>query len=232
METESTHWWHITKRAIVGTLIKKFALGEKLKILDTGCGTGKNVEFMKKFGKVLGIDNSKIALGFCRKRGLKNIKFAEVYQTHFPLKSFDIVTMLDVLEHTDNQRALKEIQRILNDNGILILTVPAFPWLWSRWDEILGHKTRYTKKSLKRSLSRGGFSIVFSSYMYSYITLPIFLIRKFKSNFSNENYTSDFNLTSKLINLTLLYLGKLERVFILMEVVPFGTTLVAVARKK
>src|SRR3989344_4554281 len=145
---EDRHWWHRAKRAMVFTVASKF-LNQKIpKILDVGCGTGKNLENLNKLGKTWGIDNSKEAIEFCKKRGLVNLKLAEAENTKLPLSYFNLITLLDVLEHTDDNKTLAEMHRILDRKGIIIITVPAFNWLWSNWDVVLHHKRRYTKKSL------------------------------------------------------------------------------------
>lgn len=230
-DLEEKHWWHIAKRKIVLVLIKNMHKGKGTKILDVGCGAGKNVEEFSKIGNAYGIDNSSQALGFCKeKRHLKNIFRAEAEKTPFAKNSFDIVTLLDVLEHTDDEKTIKEMGRILKKDGAVIITVPAYGWMWSRWDEVLFHKRRYTAGGLKMVLEKNGFKVLKISYFYSFLVLPVFVTRFFKSKLSAD-YESDFKLSSALLNKILLFISDLERFLVLNLKVPFGLSIVAVAKK-
>lgn len=228
---EKTHWWHVAKRELISQLFNRFVRKKNPKILDIGCGTGKNMETLQAFGYTLGIDISKQALVFCRKRGLANVKLAPSHKSGFDKESFDVVTMLDVLEHTDEQQTLKEVYRILKQGGVVVITVPALRWLWSRWDEVLGHKKRYNRKDLEKILKRSGLRMIICSYMYSYLTLPVFLSRQFKSNIFRQKYSSDFAINLPLLNLFLLSLARFERMLVMRGLVPLGTSLMAVAKK-
>lgn len=228
---EEKHWWHISKRNMVSSLISKYITNKNPQILDIGCGTGKNVEMLSRIGTAWGLDNSVDAIEFCRKRGLKNIKLGQSSKTGFENSSFDAVTLLDVLEHVDEDPTLKEIRRILRDNQFLIITVPAFSWLWSKWDQVLHHKRRYTKQSLRKVLERNNFKIEKISYMYSFLVLPALLIRFIKSLFFKDYYPSDFKLSSPSVNNLLIRISNIERFFIENANIPFGTSLVCIAKK-
>lgn len=228
---EESHWWHKTKRNLVGLLIKHYYHGGKSKILDVGCGTGKNIEAFSEFGECYGMDYSDDAILFCKKRGIKNVIKGNIENIPFQKQSVDIITALDVLEHVDDRKALKEIHRVLKKDGLLIVAVPAFPKLWSRWDEILHHKRRYTKRSLEKTLQVNNFKILKISYMYSFMFLPVVIIRFIKNIFFKNHYPSDFKLSNKAINFLLGYICAFESFFIINTSVSFGTSLVTVARK-
>src|SRR5258708_4769808 len=139
---EEKHWWHISKRRLCLAIIKKFSTGKRPTILDVGCGTGKNIEEFNKVGKTYGIDNSSKAIKFCKIRNLKHVRLASSNRTGFKSGFFDVVTLLDVLEHVDEQPTLSELKRILKKSGKIIITVPAYMWLCSNWDKVLHHKRR------------------------------------------------------------------------------------------
>lgn len=229
-QLEGKHWWHISKRRAVYKLIKKYNTKKNPKILDIGCGTGKNMEELQYLGETYGLDSSTEALTFCRRRGLKNLTLGTAEETHLKEKFFDIVTVLDVLEHTDDKKVLLEIKRILKKNGIVIMTVPAFPWLWSKWDEVLHHKKRYTINALKEILIVNNFKLIKATYLYSFLILPLLIIRKIKQNISKDFYESDFKLSNPLFNLLLSNLSRFE--FLLTEnfYIPFGTSILVVAK--
>ncbi len=228
---EDKHWWHVSKRRIVTTFIKIYAKTNNLKILDIGCGTGKNLDQFKEFGQIFGLDSSKDALTFCKKRGLNNLTLGRAEKTPYKADFFDIITILDVLEHTDDDKTIKEIKRILKTGGILIATVPAFDWLWSRWDKILHHRRRYTAARLNRLLIRHKFKILKISYMYSFLVLPALIIRTIKSFLSKQYYPSDFKLSFPLLNLLLEQLANIESFLIKKYYLPFGLSIIVVAQK-
>jgi len=230
---EEKHWWHKNKRTVIINLIKKFTQNNrKSRLLDVGCGTGKTLEEISNLGIAYGVDISKEAIKFCRKRGLKNARPGSSYKTGFKNSYFDICTLLDVLEHTDDEKTLYEMKRILKKDGLLIITVPAYKFLWSKWDVVLMHKRRYRRSNLKKVLQNNGFKVLKVSYIYSFLILPALIIRLFKSRRYEEDYPSDFHLSNPLLNIFFLTLIKLEYIFSFIIPIPFGTSLVCVCKKK
>src|SRR5947209_1679008 len=115
-ELESSHWWHLAKRETVVKSIKGIKSTKSIKgfkILDIGCGTGQNLIAFGGLGEAYGIDNSPEAIKYCRLKGLSKVKLGSSYRTGFAKNSFDVVTLLDVLEHVEENETLKEISRIL-----------------------------------------------------------------------------------------------------------------------
>lgn len=236
---EDTHWWHKAKRSLVVFFIERYVSKNRsyskeqgLKLLDAGCGTGKNIEEFSKFGTTWGIDFAEEAINFCKKRGLKNITRGSLERLPFMKNFFDCITALDVLEHVDDKRALKEINRTLKKSGILVLTIPAYPFLWSRWDEVLHHKRRYTKYTISQVLKKNGFRILKISYCYSFLFIPVFITRSIKNLIYKNYYPSDFLISNKFLNAFFLGLASIERTVIEHISIPFGTSIIAVAEKK
>lgn len=228
---EDKHWWHVSKRKAVFYFLKNYASVNKPNILDIGCGTGKNLEALSTIGKATGIDKSKDAIEYCKKRGLSSVFLKEADTTGFPSNTFDVITILDVIEHTDDRKTLQEVYRLLKPKGIVICTVPAFQMLWSQWDEVLEHKRRYTVHTLSHLFMQYKLKIVKISYMYSYLFIPVLLIRAFKSRISKKNYGSDFHINSKAFNWILFRIARLEFFLIQRFNLPFGTSLLCVAEK-
>jgi len=227
---EEKHWWHISKRNTIKRMLAAFLPNKKPQILDIGCGTGKTMEMLSSFGIVWGLDKSKIALSFCRKRGgFRHLTLGEVTDRTFKNDFFDVITMLDVLEHTEENATLRETNRILKPGGIMILTVPAYQWLWSTWDEVLKHKKRYTKHDLKTVVEKHGFEVIRASYMYSFLVMPIYFFRKLKSR--NKTYESDFSTNPSIFNIFFTLLSNIERYLVVRGWVPFGTSLILVCKK-
>lgn len=228
---EEDHWWHIARRKTVLLFISKFLKSKNPKILDIGCGTGKTMSELAEIGKAWGIDKSASAIKYCRLRGIKNIKQSSAYKTGFKNDEFDVITLLDVLEHTDESKTLNEIKRLIADDGVVIISVPAYSWLWSKWDIVQHHHRRYSRGDIKELLKRNGFEIVKISYMFSFLIIPVIAVRVFKSLLIKEDYTSDFSLTSNLLNKIFSIICDIERVLINTMGIPFGTSIVCVAKK-
>lgn len=228
---EETHWWHKAKRNLVCFFLKKYFFNKKNRLLDVGCGAGKNIEAFSKFGTVWGVDFSSEAISFCKKRGLKKVSKGNLEKLSFEKNTFDCVTALDVLEHVDDSKALNEIYRVLKKSGILIATVPAYPALWSKWDEVLHHKRRYAKNALSQVLEKAGFQIIKNSYSYSFLVLPILITRAIKKLLYRKHYPSDFLISNKILNSFLAKISEIEKFLIVHTSVPFGTSLIVVAKK-
>lgn len=217
---------------VIRLIKSRFPKSRNLKILDIGCGAGKNLEILSSLGVVYGIDNSSEAIKFCKKRKLPNVYLRNSDNTRFPDNFFDIVCLLDVLEHVEENPTLKEIHRVLKPNGVLILTVPAFSWLWSRWDVVLHHKRRYSNSNLINTLRNNRFNPLKTSYMHSFLIPPILLVRNIKSKFSkSKEYSSDFQINSPLINSLLSTLSKFESKISEKLSLPFGTSIVSISSK-
>ena len=164
-EVEDRHWWFVGRRAVVGALIEQ-ALGSSdgasRRILDVGCGTGGMLPLLSRFGRVTGTDSEPLALDYCRRRGFEDVHLQEGFTAPAP---FDVVTLFDVLEHVpDDVGFLEWIRKLLTPDGRLILTVPAFQFLWSRHDDLNRHQRRYRKLDLTAALQRGGFRVERMTY--------------------------------------------------------------------
>lgn len=231
-ELEEKHWWHIAKREICFLLIKKFLKKKNPMILDIGCGTGKNIEEFSRLGQAHGIDCSTDAIKFCTEnRKLKNVHLGNAEKTGFKKCGVDLVTMLDVLEHTDDVKTLKEAHRILKNHGLLLLTIPAYQWMWSKWDVVLDHRRRYTKRQIEKLLRNHGFEVIKSTYLYSFLLLPVFIVRKIKNIFFKKTYPSDFKVGLPIVDKVMGHFSALERKLALESSIPFGLSIVVLARK-
>jgi len=150
--------------------IKSNTNNKNLFILDVGCGSGGTTSYFTKFGFVVGIDFSFSALKFAIKRGNKNVLRGNLTNPPLKEKSFDVITALDVIEHIkDDVMILKKLKELLKSKGILIITVPAFQFLWSEHDVAVSHFRRYNKSTLINVLQKSGFKIIRISYFVSFL---------------------------------------------------------------
>src|SRR3954452_11282700 len=183
---EQDYWWHVGKRAIVYSLLDRFLPRGKSRdgrqALDLGCGAGLNLDHLSKYADPVGTDFSEEALRFCMARGHKRICKADAAELPFHDEQFDIITALDVIEHLDDDLvALTELKRTMRPGGLLIISVPAYPLLWSYWDDILGHRRRYTVGSMRDVVTKAGLRVRKVSYSNMIILPPTVLVRVLKS---------------------------------------------------
>jgi len=229
--TEENHWWYRVRRKIVTDLISKYSQQE-IKIVDIGCGTGRLMLDLQRLGQVFGMDASQKAIEFCRSRGITNLQLGDITRLPYEENEFDVVLCLDVLEHTeDDIQAIKEIKRIAKPGGLIIIFVPAFPFLWGVSDIVSNHFRRYTAKEMISKIEKENLHIVEDSYFNSILFLPIFITRKvvnlFKIPLKSEN-----NLNTGLVNKILFYIFNFEATLLKIIKLPFGVSYLMVLRKQ
>jgi SAM-dependent methyltransferase len=230
---EDSYWWYVARRELANELLRQEIRGrESVRILDVGCGTGANMKDFTRLGAAIGIDSSMEALHFCRSRGIGAVAMSPVEDLPFARGAFDIVTALDILEHTDDDlRCLREIRRVCTPHGLLLITVPAYGFLWSEHDEALKHRRRYTAHELRNKLVVCGFEVVRTSYFITTLFFPILAFRIWQGLRKNSTYprTSHYLLPNS-INSALVGLLALERKVFQQMNLPFGVSIVALAR--
>jgi len=183
---ERTYWWFVGRREIINNVLNKYLPRNNFNILDWGCGTGANFNILRKFGTVLGVDASTTAINKCKSKGINNVLLNNSLDTFQPHVSFDLFTCFDVLEHIkDDKKFIQDIHRFTKKDSFVLVTVPAYQFLWSNLDDIVGHKRRYTRSGLISIFEKNGFKVLKASY-FNTILSPIFilirLIQKFKKN--------------------------------------------------
>ena len=227
---EQTYWWFVGRRAIIKAILGKHLLGgnKKLNILDFGSGTGGNFPLLSQFGEVLGVEVSKHAINLSK----DNFKDFKVYRIRlnepcpFAERSFDLIALLDVLEHVENdQKLILELKPLLKKGGMFLLTVPAYQWLWSAHDEVLGHFRRYSRSDIKEKLVDLGLRIKYSTYIISSVW-PIVVIYRL---INQKPETSYVNLPSSA-NYFLIFLLKVEALLLKYIRFSFGTSVLILAQ--
>jgi SAM-dependent methyltransferase len=234
-DLEEDNWWVEGRKKVVYDIIKKYAKQSngELRILDAGCGPGGTTSFFSEFGQLYGTDFSTQALKHAIGKNLQNVFKSDL--TALPLQSekFDIIIALDVIEHIENDLGvLKELKRILLQDGVLIITVPAFQFLWSEHDLAVSHVRRYSISSLTRILKESNFTISRISYFISFF-FPFVVIYRIlkKPNTKRKNPRPNAVKFPKNINIILKKLAFLENEILKMMNLPFGVSIVCVAKK-
>ncbi|HWF34193.1 MAG TPA: class I SAM-dependent methyltransferase [Solirubrobacteraceae bacterium] len=152
LDADEQHWWYRGRRRIIGAELDRLPLRAGARILDAGCGSGRTLQDLRAYGEVAGIELSELAAEHARQRQIGEVRVGRVESLPWDDDSFDLVTCLDVLEHTPNDRvALQELRRVTRRGGWLLVTVPAYPSLWSTHDVVNHHYRRYTRRTIRRA---------------------------------------------------------------------------------
>jgi SAM-dependent methyltransferase len=232
-QIEDKHWWFSARRRIVGEVISSLQLPRSSRILDAGCGTGGNLESLAAFGKVIGVEADDAAVEMARSRGVASV-YKGSLPNNMPAESSqcDLVVMTDVLEHIDaDQDSLVTIKSLMKAGAYLLLTVPAFPFLWGRHDTQHHHKRRYVAATLSATIAGAGLRIVHLSYFNTLLFPLIASVRLMEKMWPQGNGIDDLELPSPLVNRVLEAIFASERHVIPRARLPFGVSLLAVARK-
>lgn len=230
---EDNHWWFVSKRQYAKTVLNLIKLSKKSKILDIGCGTGKNLEMLSNFGQAQGVDYSTSAVKFCHQRGLKKVKKASLIKLPFKADSFNLVTLFDVLYHKgvkSDSKALKEVNRVLKSSGHLLITDCAHQFLYGPHDISMHARQRYSKKELITKVTQAGFSIQKASYIY-FITFPLFFINRLMSRYLTKKSGSDVGKVNSIINKLLINLLFFESKLLKFINLPVGSSIIIMAQK-
>jgi SAM-dependent methyltransferase len=170
-QLEQSYWWYVARRKIILSFVTELLessdheAGARPRLLDYGCGTGINLVYFARLAEVYGVDVSVQAIDLCRQRGIKHVSLIEPDQPLDAFGQFDLITMLDVLEHlADDRQALRQMMPLLKPGAGLLVTVPAYEFLWSGEDYVSGHQRRYTRRSLAETFHSSGYSVVKLTY--------------------------------------------------------------------
>ncbi len=183
-DLEAQFWWFAGMRDITASLLDPYLPASRQRvILDAGCGTGGNLEWLRRYagnGTIIGLDYVGTALQFCRQAGHDRLVQASATQLPFAAATFDLVTSFDVLEQlraAEDEQALREMYRVLQPGGTAFVRVPAYEWMKSGHDFALHSQHRYTLRELRLKLMQVGFTIQRATYANS-VLLPIAAVRR------------------------------------------------------
>ncbi|HEX9114590.1 MAG TPA: class I SAM-dependent methyltransferase [Anaerolineae bacterium] len=257
---EDRHWWFATRtRAILAWLDRYVGPGKDRRVLDVGCGAANMTHHLRHYGQVVGVDNNPRPLAIARERGLEAYE-GRADDLPFGAGEFDLVTLLDTVEHVpDQDRAFEECRRVLRGPsdrveagqsgganrgraaGKLLVTVPAFMFLWSHNDVINMHQRRYTAPELRAELERHGFRVLRISYNNFFVfplAAGLILLRRGRAepelaspHFDEEAYQVEMEPAPPLLNALLSGVGRIEAALLRRFDLPVGTSVIALAEK-
>ncbi len=197
---DEQHWWYRGRRRVIRAVLDGVALPADCSILDAGCGSGRTLDELRDYGVAHGLDRSAAAVAAARSRG-HDVSLGTVEEAPYRSASFDLVTCLDVVEHTpDERRTLSELRRICRPGGTLLLTVPAYQALWSEHDVANQHYRRYTTTRLRAVAADCGWELVRDTYFNSILLAPAAAVRLAQRRRPSRQHASDLTLTSRRLD--------------------------------
>ena len=234
---EQTHWWFVARRAIIGAVLKRFVPQHKtpLDILEVGCGSGGNLSMLSAYGTVYGAEYDATAREKAVERGVaKEVAACELpSKPAFAGQTFDLILMLDVLEHIkDDQVTLDVLARQLKEDGMLLMTVPAFQWLWSQHDVQCHHQRRYTAPQLRDLIHKAGLQQRYVSY-FNFWLFPLVALMRLAQRWGvgHSKATSDLKTPNMLVNAVLKGIFGSERMLVPRFRMPWGVSVMALATR-
>jgi SAM-dependent methyltransferase len=190
---EDRHWWYRGRRRVLARVVDALRLPPRARIL-AGCGSGRNKVDLARRGSVTGIELSDTSVALARERGTGEVVAGSALEMPFASDSFELATCLDVIEHLeDDAGALRELRRVVVSGGALLVTVPAYQWLWSGHDEVNHHQRRYTRRSLQRVAEQAGWQQARTTYFNS-LLLPVAVALRVLDRFSRKTTESSLDL--------------------------------------
>jgi SAM-dependent methyltransferase len=230
---EEDHWWFVARRRILQDAIRRFApLPDGAGVLEAGCGTGGNLSMLENLGHVSAFEPDAGARELARRKSAVHVSDGRLpADVPFEAESFDLVVALDVLEHIDDDLAgLQALRDQLRPGGWMLITVPAFSFLWSHHDVVHHHKRRYRKRELIRLASEAGLAPATVTY-FNTLLFPLIAAVRFVKNLLGMEGADDANMPPRLLNGMLSAVFASERHLVGRTTLPVGVSILMLARR-
>ena len=222
IKNQEKHWWFQARKQIIDQIISNIKLKKKNNILDFGSGSGVNLNMLEKYGLIDVHEKNKFARIAIKN---KNKKIKNLYSSLKIRKNFyDLILIADVIEHVRQPKnLLRNLKKFLKKDGRILITVPAYQFLFSKKDKALGHYRRYNKKLLKNELAE--FKIENISYFNTLLCIPI-IIMTLLNKLLKRDYIKEVETTPNFfINKLFFIIFAAEKYFIKYLNLPFGISI-------
>jgi SAM-dependent methyltransferase len=232
LEVDEQHWWYRGRRRIIRAELDRLALPVGAAVLDAGCGSGRTLEELAPYGEVRGIELDPEAADVARGRGYE-VEIGRLEELPWGDDTFDLITCLDVIEHTPDDRAtLRELRRVCRPGGWLLVTVPAYQALWSLHDEANHHYRRYSRSGLRFAAVGAGWLVERMTSFNAVLLAPAAAVRVAQRRRRNDvTYTPELRLGPDWLNTALERPLRLEASWLRRGgTLPAGLSLLAVMR--
>ena len=202
LDIDEHHWWYRGRRRIVRAELDRLALAPEAQILDAGCGSGRMLQELAGYGQVSGIELDDDAAELAAQRGWGEVKVGRLEELPWEDGAFDLITSLDVVEHTPDDRvALAELRRVSKPGGWLLVTVPAYQTLWSLHDVANHHFRRYNQATLARPARDAGWQVERMTFFNSLPLAPAAVVRLAqRRKRMDDGYTPNVELSPPWLN--------------------------------
>jgi len=240
---EDRHWWFASRtRAILAVLDRYIGTHPGHMILDVGAGAGNMMHHLAAYGQVVGVDNNSRPIAIAHQRGY-DVRLGDAQALPFEDGQFDLVVLLDTVEHCpDDLAVLRECWRVTRPGGHLLVTTPAFMWLWSHNDVLNRHQRRYTARELSERIEQAGYRTRFTSYnnfLVFPLAAPLILMRRWlgqrpdlaSPHFDADAYQVEMEPTAPWLNRLLSAVGQVEAALLRKTALPIGTSILALAQR-
>jgi SAM-dependent methyltransferase len=230
---DTTHWWYRARREILSDYLTRFGdLPKDARILEIGCGTGHNLPMLAQFGEIDAIEIDETAAAQASARLGKKVGSSPLPELEgVEPGSYDLVAVLDVVEHVeDDVAALRAIATALKPGGKILITVPAHQWMWSAHDVVNHHKRRYSKGTLTAALDKAGLQWRQLRWFNS-LLFPLAVAARFAGKLRGKD-DSDDSPPPKALNAVFERIFGLERHLLGRLPMPPGLSIIVLASPK
>lgn len=240
-DVEARSFWCRTRNRVLTQLFRRLTDGSRpLDVLEIGCGIGGVIGALRQLPH-LRLTGSEIyiqGLKYARSK-MPDVDFIQLDATNIPFHSgFDVVGAFDVLEHIEqDELVMRQVHAALRPDGLFVVTVPQYQWMWSTLDEIVNHKRRYARRQLTDQLQRAGFDVVYAT---SFVTtlFPFMVMSRLldRGGSPTADTTAEFAERVTLprsLNALFDWIMRIDE-FVLRAgpTLPFGGSLLVVARRR
>lgn len=223
---QKNNWWFKARKNIVKKIMNRYIYKKNNAILEVGCGYGIMTEILTSFGQVEGLEPYSDCYNYLKQNIPGKYSNTDFFKFK-PTKKYDVLALFDVLEHIeDDKKVVKKINSLLKKKGMVVLTVPAYMFLWSHHDDLNNHYRRYVKKDLTKLFQMNGFKIKKLTY-FNTILFPLAYIQKITQNKNSKPFNPN-----NLLNKILYSIFNQESNIVPVINLPFGVSLLLIAEKE
>lgn len=229
---EDAHWWFRGRRAVVGRVLERLRLPPGARLLEAGCGSGGNLALLARYGRLRAFEPDPAMRAWASARGVVPVADGRLPDgIPFEGERFDAVLLLDVLEHVaEDQASLAALGARLAPGGRLVVTVPAYRWLWSAHDDANHHVRRYTRAGLVRTAWAAGLRVTWATY-YNTLLFPVAAGARLASRLTGRTGSSGLGVPPHPFNDLLAGVFAAERHVVGRVPLPFGVSVLLVVEQ-